>query len=149
MTRCMLKNIPNFLWGEAMCTTIYILNRCPTKAIERKNMYETWMGKKPNISHFKVFGFDAYAFVIPEKRKKMDKRSEKYMFLGYDNQHRTYKLYPSSSKAVFISRDVKFNDLLGESISYKDLNDLEDFSLINNYIDISMHKSPREKSSPT
>jgi len=33
MARCMLGNLPYFLWGEAMSIAIYILNRCPTKAV--------------------------------------------------------------------------------------------------------------------
>ena len=73
MTRCMMENLPSFLWGEAMNTAIYTLNRCLTKAVEGKTPYEAWTGKKPSISHIRVFGCDAYAFVHPEKRKKMDK----------------------------------------------------------------------------
>jgi len=75
MTRCMLEDLPSFLWGAAVNTAIYILNRCPTKAVEGKTPYEAWTGRKPNISHFRVFGCDAYAFVVPEKTKKLDKRS--------------------------------------------------------------------------
>ena len=33
MARCMLGNLPNFLWGETVSITIYILNRCPTKVV--------------------------------------------------------------------------------------------------------------------
>ncbi|WVZ02284.1 hypothetical protein V8G54_023090 [Vigna mungo] len=35
MVRCMLKakGLPKFLWGEAVATATYILNRCPTKAL--------------------------------------------------------------------------------------------------------------------
>ena len=50
MARCMLGNLPSFLWGEAMNTAIYTLNRCPTKAVEGKTPYEAWTGNKPNIS---------------------------------------------------------------------------------------------------
>ncbi|RDX94321.1 hypothetical protein CR513_23303, partial [Mucuna pruriens] len=36
LVRCMLKskNLPNFLWGEAVSTATYILNRSPTKRLE-------------------------------------------------------------------------------------------------------------------
>jgi len=43
--RCMLGNIPKFLWGEDVNTAIYTLNRCFTKAIEGKTHYEVWKGK--------------------------------------------------------------------------------------------------------
>ena len=77
MARHMMGNLPSFLWGEAMSTTIYTLNHCPTKLVEGKTPYKAWIGKKPSISHLRGFGCDAYAFVLPKKRKKMDKRSKK------------------------------------------------------------------------
>jgi len=35
MVRCMMSrtNLPDFLWGEALKTALYILNRVPTKAV--------------------------------------------------------------------------------------------------------------------
>jgi len=40
MTMCMLENLPNFLWDEALSTAIYTLNRYPTKIVEDKTPYE-------------------------------------------------------------------------------------------------------------
>lgn len=37
-------NLPNSLWGEALKTTIYILNRVPTKAIA-KTLYDYGLKK--------------------------------------------------------------------------------------------------------
>jgi len=36
MARCMLKqrSMPNSLWGEAVITAAYVLNRCPTKTLK-------------------------------------------------------------------------------------------------------------------
>ena len=38
MTRSMLKqkNLPHKFWGEAVTTTAYILNKCPTKKLKLK-----------------------------------------------------------------------------------------------------------------
>jgi len=55
------------------------------KVVEGKTLYEAWKRKKPNISHFRVVGCDAYAFFIPDKMKKLDKISEKCIFVGYEN----------------------------------------------------------------
>ena len=37
MVRSMLSysNLPNFLWTDALKTTVYILNRVPTKAVPK------------------------------------------------------------------------------------------------------------------
>lgn len=57
MVRSMLKckKLPKFLWGEAMSTTVYILNRSPTKRLEETTPEETWTGSRPSDAHFKVF----------------------------------------------------------------------------------------------
>ena len=88
----MLGNLPSFLWGEAVHTAIHTLNRCPTKAVEGKTPYEAWTEKKPNISHFRIFGCDAFAFITSEKRKKLDKKLKKCIFVGYDSQYKSYEL---------------------------------------------------------
>lgn len=74
MIRCKLGNLPNFLWGEVVTTTIYITNRYAMKVVEGKTPYEAWIRNKPNIYHFRGFGCDAYAFVIYKKLIMLDKR---------------------------------------------------------------------------
>lgn len=55
MVRSMINNssLPNSLWGEALKTAVYILNRVPSKAVS-KTPYELWTGKKPSLRHFHV-----------------------------------------------------------------------------------------------
>ncbi len=43
-------------WAEAVNTTVYIKNQCPTKAFESQTPQEAWTGRKPNVSHLRVFG---------------------------------------------------------------------------------------------
>ena len=69
MARCMLGNLPSFLWGEAIHTAIHTLNRCITKAVEGKTPYEAWTGKKPNISHFRIFDCDALPLLFQRKKR--------------------------------------------------------------------------------
>jgi len=88
------------------------------------------------------FGFNVYAFIVYEKRKKLDKRSKKYTFVGYKSQYRGYMIYSPSSKVVFISRDVKINELLKEFISYEDMYDFE-FYITPKWMDINVDKSPQ------
>ena len=55
MVRCMLINssLPEFLWGEVLKTTTYILNQEPSKSV-LKTLYELWSQKKPSLCHFHV-----------------------------------------------------------------------------------------------
>ena len=55
MMRSMISrsNLPNFLWGEAIKTAMYILNRVPSKSIS-KTPFELWIDRKPSLNHFRV-----------------------------------------------------------------------------------------------
>jgi len=129
MDRCMLSNLPSFLWVEAMNTIIYTLNRCSTKVVEGKTPFKALSRIKSNISHLRVFGCEAFSYIVFEKKKKLNKRAKICIFMGYYSQRRGYKLYSPSYRAVFILRDVKFNELPIESTSNEDVDDLDDFSI--------------------
>ena len=49
MARSMMKakNIPAWLWGEAVITAVFLLNRAPTKSLAGRTPYEDWYGAKP------------------------------------------------------------------------------------------------------
>ena len=57
MVRSMLSssNLPKSLWTEALKTTVYILNRVPTKAVP-KTPFELLKGWKPSLRHIRVWG---------------------------------------------------------------------------------------------
>ena len=68
------KHLPNEYWGEAFATTIYIMNRCPTKSVKNKVPQEAWACMNHSVSHLKVFGYVAYAHVPDEVRKKIENK---------------------------------------------------------------------------
>jgi len=83
------------------------------------------------------------------KGKKLDKRAKKCIFVGYDSQHRGYRIYSPSFRVVFVSMDVKFNELPKEFASNEDVNDPDESSATPNWLDIDVDKSPQEQNSPT
>ena len=64
-------------WAEALDTACYLVNGSPSSALEDKTPQVVWTGKKPSLSHLRVFGCDAYVHVPKEKRTKLDSKSEK------------------------------------------------------------------------
>lgn len=58
MARIMMneKGLPKGFWTETIYTTVYILNRCPTKALKDKIPVEAWSRIKPFVSHSKNLG---------------------------------------------------------------------------------------------
>ena len=112
-TRSMLAHsgLPDCYWAEAVATAAYLRNRTPTTAFtEKKTPYERWYGRKPNLSHLKVFGCIAYAHVPDLKRTKLDRKAEKLRFVGYSIQSKGYRLINDQTSRVFIRRDVIFNE---------------------------------------
>ncbi|KAF8377730.1 hypothetical protein HHK36_031114 [Tetracentron sinense] len=84
--------------------------RCPTKNVKNKTPQEAWSGYKPSVSHLKIFGCIAYAQVPEAKKKKLDDRGEKCIFIGYSEESKAYKLYNPLTNKVVVSRDVIFSE---------------------------------------
>ena len=57
-----------FLWGEAANITVYVQNRCPHQALDFKTTKEVFIGKKPDVSHFRIFGCPVY-FMCPRRKE--------------------------------------------------------------------------------
>jgi len=45
------QDLPKFLWGEAIMTTIYIQNRSPHRILENMAPEEAFTRKKPSVDH--------------------------------------------------------------------------------------------------
>ena len=73
MVRSMMSqyDLPISFWRYALETAAFILNRVPSKAIE-KTPYEIWIGKTLSLSFLKIWGCEAYV-----KRQISDKLAPK------------------------------------------------------------------------
>ena len=90
-----------------MCAT-YVLNRCPTKALQSITPYEAWHGKKPFVAHLRVFGCLAYSLVPEQHCKKLDDKAMKFIFVGYSAESKGHRLYHPQTKCILVSQDVEF-----------------------------------------
>ncbi|BBH08689.1 transposable element gene [Prunus dulcis] len=66
--------LPNFLWGEALKTANYLLNRIPTKSFDR-TPYEIWCNRKPSFNHLRTRGCRAEAKLYNPMQKKLDSKT--------------------------------------------------------------------------
>lgn len=109
--RCMLisAGMKNSLWGEAVITASYLINRSPSSVIGFRTPQELWTGKKPSIKHLRPFCCTAYAQI---SQGKLQPRAQKCVMLGYPEGIKGYKLLliqPRGYK-VITSRSVTFNE---------------------------------------
>jgi len=63
-----------------------------------------------DVSHFEIFGCIAYAHIPDKKRKKLNDKGEKSVFLGVSDCSKASKLYNPNTKKIIISRDVSFDE---------------------------------------
>lgn len=112
MARSMLKSkdLPNQFWAEAVHTAVYLLNISPTKAVMGRTPFEICKGRKPWVSHLRIFGCIAYALINSQHHKKLDEKSEKCIFFGYCSESKAFRLYNPTNGKVIIRRDVVFDE---------------------------------------
>lgn len=109
MGRCLLLDakIPKELWTYAVMAAVYIRNRCFNPRIG-KTPFEAFTGRKPSLSGMHIFGTVCYAYV--QIKKKLDARSEKGIFVGYDKNSPAYLVYFPEKNDIRKVRCVKFLD---------------------------------------
>ncbi|RCU35080.1 transposase, partial [Acinetobacter baumannii] len=112
MARSMLneKNLPKYLWAEAINTACYITNRALIRPILLKTPYELWKDKKPNLSHVKVFGCKCFILNTKDHLEKFDSKADEGIFLGYSSDGKSFRIFNKKSLMVEESVHVMFNE---------------------------------------
>lgn len=110
MTRSIMKHmdVPNWLWGEAVRHSTYVINRVATRSLNIQTPYESFKKKKPNVNHLRVFGCVCYAKSEAPHLRKLDDRFRALVHLGVEPGTKAYHLYDPNVRKVVVSRDVVF-----------------------------------------
>ena len=66
------QGLPIHLWVEACNTTVYVQNHFPHKILGMSTPEEEFSGKRPDISHLRIFGSLVYIHVTKDSRKKLE-----------------------------------------------------------------------------
>ncbi|GKF87492.1 retrovirus-related pol polyprotein from transposon TNT 1-94, partial [Tanacetum coccineum] len=109
------SRLPKTFWAKEACTAAYLINRSPSKVIEKKTPMEMWSGHPSDYGMLRIFGCVAYSYV---KQGKLEPRAVKCVLLGYPNSVKGYRLYrlDDESPNIVTSENMVFN----ESVVYKD-----------------------------
>ena len=117
-TMLLESGLPKTLWAEALMCAVYTKNRSPTKGNpDFKSPFEMLFGKLPSFSRLKCFGTIAFRLDKSVSKRKLDPKSKPYVFVGYANNSKAYRLLDLSSNLRKVVEDVAVN--FDESISYK------------------------------
>ena len=85
-------------------------NRCPHKILGMSKPEEAFSGKRPDISHLRIFGSPVYMHVTKDTRKKLDLTTEFGIFVGYTDTPHNYRVYFPDSRKTVVRRDMKFQE---------------------------------------
>ena len=116
-------------WGYALETTAFLLNRIPSKAVEKKP-YELWTGKRPGLSFLKIWGCEAY--VKRQASDKLASKSDKCLLVGYPKETKGYYFYiPFENKVfaalngVFLEREFISKRVSGSKASLEEVQETQ------------------------
>lgn len=104
------KNVQGKYWAEAMQTAAYVINRIPQQKMNYVSPYEKLLKIKPNVSHFRVFGCVCFVFIPSSQRHKLEKKANRCIFVGYDNERKGWRCYDPSTRKCSVSRNVVFDE---------------------------------------
>ena len=102
MTRSIMKHmkVPNWLWGEAVRHSTYLINRVATRTLKTQTPYESLKKKKPNVGHLRVFGCVRYAKTEAPHLKKLVDISRVLVHLGVEPGTKAYRLFDPKVSSV-------------------------------------------------
>jgi hypothetical protein len=103
-------DLPMWLWEEATMTAVYVQNRLSHSALGFKTPEEMFTGKKPEVSHLKIFGCPVFIHIPKEKRNKLEASGKKGIFVGYYEVSKAFRIYIPGHRHIEISRDVTFDE---------------------------------------
>jgi len=71
--------------------------------LNEKTPQEVLNGRKPNVSHLKVFRTIAYGCVPTQQRTILEDKSKKYAFIGYNEKTKAYRLFNPITKKFIMN----------------------------------------------
>ncbi|KAK1661961.1 hypothetical protein QYE76_050120 [Lolium multiflorum] len=103
-------NVPKFLWGEAIKTAAYPINRMPSRILNFRTPIECLSGTNSFIVPPKVFGCTCFVHDYRNSIGKLDPRAIKCIFVGYSPTQKGYRCWSPTERRFFVSMDVTFRE---------------------------------------
>ena len=112
MAKTMLNDsqISDKFWGQAVHTSVHILNKGLLRNDNDKNPYELWIGRLANVKHFRIFGSKCFIKKDDGKVNKFDSRVDEGIFFGYSSKRKAYKCYNLRLDKIVETINVKIDE---------------------------------------
>lgn len=119
------SELPKTFWGEAVKYAAFMNNRIVNKK-HGKTPLELMFDMKPNFNDLYMFGHPVYVLTPNQKRRKLDVKAEKGIYVGHDELSKGYRIADPNSYKISVSRDVEFlkRDFIPDTARTVDLTDV-------------------------
>jgi hypothetical protein len=107
----MSMNVPKYLWGQAVLTATYLINRIPSRVLDWKSPIEMLKGKNEDVLPLKTFGCVCFVQDNRPNVGKLDLNTVKCVFVGYSATQKGYVCWSSIDRRLFVSMNVTFREL--------------------------------------
>ena len=99
------SGVPQNLWGEALLSTNYVLNKLPHKRLD-KTPYELWKGHVPSYKYLKVWGCLTKVMVPKPKKVRIGLKTVDCIFIGYAHNSSAYQFLVHKSEIPNINQNM-------------------------------------------
>jgi hypothetical protein len=121
--------LPKSYWALAMAAAVHVRNRVHSGGTGGVP-FTLATGRRADLSSMRIFGCPAYVHVDKSKRRKLDDRACKGVFVGYASESPAWLVYNPATRRVMNSRNVVFDEAtvlsMGESNAEQRNDDEED-----------------------
>ena len=114
ITRALMleSKVPTHFWPEAIATSVFLMNRLPTKILNKKIPLDI-LSKLTKIPQYlnlqpKVFGCTVYVHIPKHERNKLSPCATKCVFIGYGINQRGYRCLDPQTKKVITTMNYNF-----------------------------------------
>ena len=87
------QSLPFFLWAKACSTVVYLQKRSPHRAVGNMTPEESFTGKKPEVSHFRIFGCLTLLSCPFREKDKVGAHHREGHLVGYDETSKAFCIY--------------------------------------------------------
>ena len=105
-------HMPQQYWPDTVGTSVYLLNRMPSRVLEFQTPLQTLERyvKIPSALHIppKIFGCVAFVHVPKHQRTKLDPCAIRCVLLGYGSHTKGYRCYDPLSRKLYVTMNVTF-----------------------------------------
>ena len=99
------SGLPQNMWGEAILSANYLLNKVPKKKAE-KTPYELWKGINPSYKYLRVWRCLAKVVVPLPKKVKIGPKTIDCIYIGYAHNNAAYRFLVDDSNISDIHKNT-------------------------------------------